>query len=97
MRLHCALFSGRKTQCEDFFVALTCLPYWRRACGHWLLTICPHECFISSANFCEFDADETGIFICGKFPKTTLFSGTSKLSGTPPSQNWGPSREPARP
>src|SRR5881397_1720465 len=35
-------------------------------------------------------------FICRKFPQTTLFSGSSKLSGTPPSQNWGPAQEPAR-
>src|SRR5215467_7753953 len=33
-------------------------------------------------------------FICAKFPQTTLFSGTSKLSGTPPSQIWVPLREP---
>src|SRR5206468_1915661 len=33
-------------------------------------------------------------FICVKVLRTTLFFGTSKLSGTPPSQNWGPSREP---
>src|SRR6266496_4738970 len=96
MCLHCALFSGRQTQCEEFIVALTCLPYWRRACGRWLLAVCPHECFISSTPN-ETKDQPPAPFICGKFPKTTLFSGSSKLSGTPPSQNWGPSREPARP
>lgn len=36
-------------------------------------------------------------FICRKFPQTILFSGTSKLAGNAPSQNWGPLREPSRP
>lgn len=35
-------------------------------------------------------------FICRRCPQSALFSGTSKLVGTAPLQNWGPSREPSR-
>ena len=36
-------------------------------------------------------------FICQEFLQTILFSWSSKLAGSAPSQNWGPSREPVRP
>src|SRR5947208_3381531 len=35
-------------------------------------------------------------FICRTSPQSALFSGTSKLVGTAPLQNWDPSREPSR-